>query len=391
MTKLIKIAAAAIAALTVSVGAASALDARIGFLSLDNDPRYDADFVYARIELYPTGNAIDGANLGMVDSAMLADAVGLTASLDPQSAPDVAGLVTKVQEMAAAGERFVVLDLPGDVVDQLAAQTRDLPVTLINATAPEDILRNRCYPNLLHTAASDRMNSDAMVQYLRTMNWNRVLLLVGDQPRDAAIAASFKASAERLRLEIVDERPFDLSTNPENREENNALLLTGGIDYDVVYLADSRGEYGRYLPYATQLPRPVLGSTGLVSTEWHWSLERYGAPQVNSRFEELADGRRMAGQDFNTWMAVKAVMTAYGRARSEDPAEIDAFLRGDRLKIDGSKGVQMNFRSWDGQLRQPIELATHNAVIAIAPLSGFLHQTNTLDTLGTDEPEHQCL
>ena len=41
-------------------------------------------------------------------------------------------------------------------------------------------------------------------------------------------------------------------------------------------------------------------------------------------------------------------------------------------------------------MRFPIVLATHNAVIAEATLEGFLHQTNVLDTLGTDEPEHKC-
>ena len=59
--------------------------------------------------------------------------------------------------------------------------------------------------------------------------------------------------------------------------------------------------------------------------------------------------------------------------------------------MDGAKGVQLSFRTWDGQMRMPIVLATHNAVIAEAPLDGFLHETNTLDTLGTDEPEQQCL
>ena len=74
------------------------------------------------------------------------------------------------------------------------------------------------------------------------------------------------------------------------------------------------------------------------------------------------------------------------------PRPIDAtdYIRGNRLKIDGAKGVQLNFRPWDGQMRFPIVLATHNAVIAEAPLEGFLHQTNVLDTLGTDEPEHKC-
>ena len=370
--------------------AALAAEVRIGFLSLDADPRYDEDFVYARIELRPTGNALAGARLGIADSAMLAEATGNSFVLDPQSAADVAGLTAKVQAMAAAGERFVILDLPGDTVDQLAAATKDLPVTLVNATAPDDLLRNRCYPNLVHTAASDRMTADAMVQYLRTRNWQRILLLVGEEPRDRLVADSFRAAAERYRLKIVEERPFVLSNNPENREENNLLLLTGGADYDVIYLADSRGEFGRYLPYATQLPRLVVGSTGLVATEWHWSLERYGAPQVNSRFETQAGDRRMAGQDWSTWIAAKAIATAYAKARSADPAEVDTYLRGPRLKVDGSKGVSMNFRPWDGQLRMPVMLATHNAVIALAPLDGFLHQTNNLDTLGTDEPEHKC-
>ncbi len=388
MTRLVSLLAGAALALVAS--AALAAEVRIGFLSLDADPRYDEDFVYARIELRPTGNALAGARLGIADSAMLAEATGNSFVLDPQSAADVAGLTAKVQAMAAAGERFVILDLPGDTVDQLAAATKDLPVTLVNATAPDDLLRNRCYPNLVHTAASDRMTADAMVQYLRTRNWQRILLLVGEEPRDRLVADSFRAAAERYRLKIVEERPFVLSNNPENREENNLLLLTGGADYDVIYLADSRGEFGRYLPYATQLPRLVVGSTGLVATEWHWSLERYGAPQVNSRFETQAGDRRMAGQDWSTWIAAKAIATAYAKARSADPAEVDTYLRGPRLKVDGSKGVSMNFRPWDGQLRMPVMLATHNAVIALAPLDGFLHQTNNLDTLGTDEPEHKC-
>ena len=388
MTRLVSLLAGA--ARPRGARAALAAEVRIGFLSLDADPRYDEDFVYARIELRPTGNALAGARLGIADSAMLAEATGNSFVLDPQSAADVAGLTAKVQAMAAAGERFVILDLPGDTVDQLAAATKDLPVTLVNATAPDDLLRNRCYPNLVHTAASDRMTADAMVQYLRTRNWQRILLLVGEEPRDRLVADSFRAAAERYRLKIVEERPFVLSNNPENREENNLLLLTGGADYDVIYLADSRGEFGRYLPYATQLPRLVVGSTGLVATEWHWSLERYGAPQVNSRFETQAGDRRMAGQDWSTWIAAKAIATAYAKARSADPAEVDTYLRGPRLKVDGSKGVSMNFRPWDGQLRMPVMLATHNAVIALAPLDGFLHQTNNLDTLGTDEPEHKC-
>ena len=50
----------------------------------------------------------------------------------------------------------------------------------------------------------------------------------------------------------------------------------------------------------------------------------------------------------------------------------------------------MSFRAWDRQLRQPMLLTTHNAVIERAPISGFMHQLNELDTLGFDAPETRC-
>lgn len=370
---------------------ALANDITIGYLGLTDDPRYHPDIVYTRIEIAPGGNPIDGATMGVSDLAVVSEAAGQTVSLDHVEAPDAEALVTSLNDMVARGENFVILDLPAPLVDHVAAAAADLPVTLVNATAPEDYLRTRCYPNLLHTAASDRMNSDALVQLLRTRNWTRILMLTGPHERDAALAASFRASAERLRLNIVDERQFTLSTDPANREANNTQLITGGVDYDIVYIADSEGEYGRYLPYDTQLPRPVVGSTGLVASEWQWSWDRDGSTQVTVRFEELTDGRRMTGQDWGTWMAAKSIVTAYAKARSDDPAKIADYLRSSRLRMDGAKGVPLNFREWDGQMRMPIVLATHNAVIAEAPLEGFMHQNTTLDTLGTDQPEHQCL
>ncbi len=50
----------------------------------------------------------------------------------------------------------------------------------------------------------------------------------------------------------------------------------------------------------------------------------------------------------------------------------------------------MNYRGWNGQLRQPIPLVTGRAVVATAPLDGFLHQVSELDTLGIDQPESKC-
>ena len=69
-----------------------------------------------------------------------------------------------------------------------------------------------------------------------------------------------------------------------------------------------------------------------------------------------------SGPDYGTWIAAKSIATAYAKARSEDPVEITAYLKGPRFTIDGSKGYRMNFRPWDQQLRQPMVLHTSNAI-----------------------------
>jgi ABC transporter substrate binding protein (PQQ-dependent alcohol dehydrogenase system) len=98
----------------------------------------------------------------------------------------------------------------------------------------------------------------------------------------------------------------------------------------------------------------------------------------------------MGWQDWSAWVAMRAVITAYARTPSRAYEDVDGFLRSARLRLDGSKGVGLSFRTWSGQLRQPILLTTDNATIAMAPLEGFLHESNTLDTLGIDEREFVC-
>jgi ABC transporter substrate binding protein (PQQ-dependent alcohol dehydrogenase system) len=98
----------------------------------------------------------------------------------------------------------------------------------------------------------------------------------------------------------------------------------------------------------------------------------------------------MAAADWAAWAALKAVAQAVLRTRSADFAANRDFILGERFTLDGSKGSPMSFRPWDGQLRQPMLLATHDAVIERAPLRGFLHRTNDLDTLGDDQPESPC-
>jgi ABC transporter substrate binding protein (PQQ-dependent alcohol dehydrogenase system) len=156
-----------------------------------------------------------------------------------------------------------------------------------------------------------------------------------------------------------------------------------------VFLADSDGEFGRYVPFQTSKARPVVGTAGLLSDAWHWTWERHGAPQLNQRFEKRA-GRAMTSGDWAAWAAVKALVESAQRTKSADFATISAYLKSDSLNLDAYKGTPANFRAHNNQLRQPILLHTHDAVVERAPLPGFLHPTNDLDTLGFDVSETRC-
>lgn len=259
-----------------------------------------------------------------------------------------------------------------------------------NVRHADDRLRGAdCAAGLFHTLPSHAMVMDALAQFLFKKAWRDVLVLAGVEEEDRILRDAFRRSAEKFRLRIADERDFVLSNDPRERDQNNIALLTSGKDYDVVFLADSVGEFGRYVPYNVNRPRPVIGSEGLGSSAWHWTWERHGAPQLNQRFDRIGK-RRMQATDFAGWAAVRSVIEAVVRTRSTHIPTLRAFMTSDAFTFDAYKGAPANYRPWNHQLRQPILLHTENAVVARAPIEGFLHEKNNLDTLGADERESRC-
>jgi hypothetical protein len=224
---------------------------------------------------------------------------------------------------------------------------------------------------------SERMRADALAQTLVSRKWSKLLLLVGSSPQDQQRAATAQASIKRYGLQVVASKPFKLSTDPRERDLANPLLLTAGAAYDAVWVVDSDGEFARSLPYRTVLPRPVVGDAGLVALAWHAQFERYGAPQVSRRFAKAAK-RPMTDHDWAAWMAGKALIASpppSPRGRTRVGAR-----RSPSTPVDGSKGVRLSFRAWDGQLRQTMLLTDGQGVIAQAPIEGLLHPTEVLDT-----------
>ena len=379
--------AAAIAGLA-SASTAASLD--FGYLGLSRDDRYHEDRIYARNLAQGEGEPEPGLAVALRESRFNAKAVGVELGEKQVRADDAKGLVAAIERLYGEGTRYFLIDAPGSVVAEVAAAVKGRDVLLFNVSAHDDALRQQqCQANLLHTAPSHAMQADALAQYLVFKKWRSVLVLQGPLAEDALIARAFERSAKRFGIKIEARRDFILSNDPRERDQGNVGLLTSNADYDVVFVADSDGEFARSVPYRTVRPRPVVGAEGLVATGWHWSWERNGAPQLNTRFERQAK-YRMSEAGWAAWMAAKTVVEAMQRTGGADFGKIRDYLLGPEITIDGFKGHRLSFRSWNHQLRQPMLLATHNAVIERAPIQGFMHQTNTLDTLGFDQRESQC-
>ena len=260
-----------------------------------------------------------------------------------------------------------------------------LPV--LNVGNAEDRLREKdCRTRLYHLLPSERMRADALAQTLASSRWSQVLLLTGPSAEDMQRSAVAQAAIKRYGLKLVGSKPYKLSADPRERDLANPRLLTAGT-YDVVWVVDSDGEFARALPYRTVLPRPVVGDAGLTALAWHPQFERFGAPQVSRRFTRSAQ-RPMGAADWSAWMAGKALAAAASTAPKGPANAFAAALA--NVDLDGSKGVSMSFRAWDGQLRQRMLLTDGQGVVAYAPMDGILHPKNTLDTLGGDAPEKLC-
>lgn len=371
--------------------AAERQDFTFVYLYLDDDLAYLEERTYTGLKLRERKRPLAGAETAINEVRILGRALGLTFKLESVELPTAADPTDLLRELIVQrGRRIFLLDLPLEQVRRLAGDMSEEDVILFNIRHGDaDLRQENCGATLFHTIPSLAMRSDALAQLLAARHWPRVLVLEGEAEADRALSATFQASARKFGLTVVAVHSFVLSNDPRQRERNNITLLTAEPAHDVIFLADNYGEFGRYVPYATYSPRPVVGSEGLVSSAWHWTWERHGAPQLNQRFDKVA-GRLMSDEDWAAWAAVRAVVEAIARSKSTEVPRLRREMVAADFTFDLYKGFPGSFRPWNRQLRQAVLLHTHNAVIDFAPLPGFLHERKNLDTLGIDEPESRC-
>lgn len=362
----------------------------IGYLQLKTDKRYTKKVRYARYLMQATGRPYLGAKVALSEIAFHGKSAGVDFELSRFTGRNVEELLTQVQAAMEKGVQHFITDLPAQELEEISGRLKDEKLLLYNTSAPENSLRQEsCQANMMHIVPSHSMLMDGLSQYLVFKKWRNILLLEGPTKGDATMVDAFLRAAKLYGLKIKNKRAFIFGNNPRERDKNNISLLTTGKNYDVVMVIDTNGEFARDVPYQTLRPQLTVGTEGLAALAWHWSWERHGAPQLEKRFEKRAK-RPMGSYDWAAWLSVKIIAEAVQRTKSAEFDTIASYLKSSELIIDTFKGTPSNFRPWNNQLRQPVLLATHNWVVERAPLKGFLHKLNNLDSIGIGQQESTC-
>ena len=349
----------------------------------------------SRLSLPPEDFGFAGAALGNADNNttgafMKQSFTAETFALSPEE------LAPKVEALIAEGVQYIVVLGDKTAVKSASDIAQDRAI-VFNALARDDSLRaEECAANLLHIAPSDAMLTDALAQYLVWKRWSDWFLNEGSHPQDQALGAAYRRAAEKFGARITSERIFE-DTGGARRTDSGHVQVQKQMpvftqeaqSHHVVIAADHSGVFADWLPYHTWEARPVAGSAGLKPVTWHPAHEAWGATQWQSRFEKQSN-RLATEADFQAWTALRVIGEAATRTQGGDFAAMRDFILSPDFSLAAFKGQKLTFRDWDGQLRQPILLASDLVISSVSPQDEFLHQISHLDTLGIDRGESAC-
>lgn len=374
-------------AVCLSFGTARAEDlaVRIGYLRLEEPPRA----VLSNLDEVPPRRGIEGAELAILDNQTTGRFMGHAYALHVVSVEPDGDIVAAAAEMRAEYD-LIVLDMAAHALrDVIAAGGEE--ALYFNSGSRDPVLRGAaCDARLLHTIPEAGMESDALMQVFLQKKWTRLALIEGPTEEDRTLAETYRASARKFGLKIVSEKAWTFDTDLRRAAAREVPLFTQGFkEHDVVLIADAHSDFARYIEHNTWTPRPVAGASGLTAEAWAPVVEQWGAAQLQSRFEDHA-GRNMTPEDYAAWAAVRAIGEAVTRTGAADADTLRSYLLSENFELAAFQGRPLSFRAWNGQMRQPIPVVNAHAQVASAPLDGFEHARNPLDTLGTDQAESAC-
>ncbi|AZQ69098.1 branched-chain amino acid ABC transporter substrate-binding protein [Silicimonas algicola] len=390
--RIAQIVCLAVSMLVLAGEPAQAIDVRAAVLRVD----YQVPLPISRFDLRPDDLGVAGGLLADEDNNTTGTFLGHTYATTTRAAtPETADAA--MDEILAEGLRYIVVIARMDDLLRLTDKAAEAGAMVFNAEAADMPLRDdQCRANLLHTATSYQQQADAVIQFAVWKKWTRLVLIAGSNTPDVALADAYRKAARKFGADIVEERIFE-DIGGTRRTDSGHVLVQRQLpvfmqdlpEHDVVIAADASDYFAPYLTYHLWTPRPVMGSAGLRPVQMHGGHEAFGATQLQNRFEKIAV-RYMKDEDYNTWIALRALGEAVTRTQSDDVTTVIDFLLSDAFELAGFKGHQVNFRDWNGQMRQEVILFDDRITVSVSPQEGFLHRTALQDTLGLDRPESAC-
>ncbi|WP_424931227.1 ABC transporter substrate-binding protein [Amaricoccus macauensis] len=377
-----------LAAIAVSAGSIASAETELAAIYLRQE--VVAPPTLSNLDPIPEDLGLSGAKLGLEENRTTGQFLGQSYDLDIVSVAPEGDFLAAAREALAKSD-FIIADAPAEQLMELADMSEAEGALIFNASSEDMRLRDtECRGNLLHTMPSHAMRTDALVQFLVSRRWTDTAQITGTLADDELYAAQLEASLVKFGLAPGPSKTWAFDADMRRNAAQEVPLFTQDLgEYDVLLVADEAGDFGRYIAFNTWLPRPVAGSVGLRAQAWAPVVEQWGAAQLQGRFTELA-GRDMEPQDYAAWAAMRTLGEAVTRTGTADAATLRDFILSDEFELAGFKGRPLSYRAWNGQLRQPMPLIDSDALVALAPIEGFLHQVNELDSLGLDAPESGC-
>ena len=380
---------AVLACICLGVGQAVAAD-ELAIDVLYVEQKIERPPVLSNLVVWPEDDGERGATLGTLDNNTTGRFLGQKHNLETLIVDIGDDVLAPVRNALDKQARLVVLNVEPDVLLAIADMPEAADDLLFNARSRAINLRDDgCRANVLHTAPSRLMLSDALMQFFNKRKWKQLFLIEGNRPGDIAYAEAMRRSAKKFQLKFVEEKQWIEDADMRRNAAQEVPVFTQARKYDAVVVTDEDRDFSQFILYNTWLPRPVAGSAGMRAVAWSPVIEQWGAAQLQSRFIKLSE-RDMTGIDYGNWAAVRAIGEAVTRIKSAEPSAVRQYLLSPEFELAGFKGSSLSFRPWNGQLRQTVQLVHANAVVANAPLEGFLHARTELDSLGLDEPASKC-
>ena len=218
--------------------------------------------VLSNLDPIPEDLGEAGAQVGLKDNATTGRFLGHNYTLDVVRVPEGYDSLAAAQA-ALANSPFLLIDAPTEVVTAIADLPEAADKLLFNVGSEDPALRSdACRVNVLHTAPSVSMRTDALVQFFVKKRWSDIVMIRGQNPKDLAYAAAMERSLAKFRLDLAASKDWVFDADMRRNAAQEVPLFTQEFgDYDVLVVADEIHDFGRYILYNTSASTTTTATT----------------------------------------------------------------------------------------------------------------------------------